>query len=314
MTIILAADVGGTKTILGLYTFENNKLLLQMQERYESSRFKSFSQVLQTFLSVAKLPIDIAVLACAGPIEKRKVKLTNLNWIINADDIERKFHIDRVELINDLQGIAYAVPEIPLQRLFSLNRNKPDTSGNKAILAPGTGLGMATLVHCRQEWHAVPSEGGHADFAPTDEIQTQLLAYLARKGQVDIESVLSGQGILNIYYFLKKNGTNETKPTAEDISIAAIERKDKLSVKTMKVFVSILERTAANLALQSIATGGVYFAGGIIPKIIPLLKNFNKQFCHKGKMQRLLRKIPVFVVTDENAAVRGAAVYATMII
>ena len=185
MSIILAADIGGTKTILGLYTFENNKLLLQMHERYESSRFKSFNEVLQSFISISKVPIDTAVLACAGPIENRKVKLTNLKWTINADNIERKFHIDGVELINDLQAIACAVPEISQEKLFLLVKNEPNISGNKAILAPGTGLGMATLVRCCQEWHAVESEGGHADFAPADELQIQLLMHLAKKEQVE---------------------------------------------------------------------------------------------------------------------------------
>ncbi len=313
MTIILAADIGGTKTILALYTFENNKLLLQTLEKYESKRFNSFSAILKCFLSVVKIPVDIAVFACAGPIQDRSVKLTNLKWTINADNVERKFHIERVELINDLQGIAYAVPE--LSKLHQLNKNKPDL-GNKAVLAPGTGLGMATLVRCGQDWHAVPSEGGHADFAPTDELQTQLLVHLARKQHVDIESVLSGQGILNIYNFLKSMGEKETlrKPDAAAISTAAIERKDALSIKTMEIFTCIFAQTAANLALQSIATGGIYLAGGIVPKILPLLGNFNKQFCHKGKMQHLLRKIPVFVVTDENAAVMGAAAYATKIL
>ncbi|MBI4016297.1 MAG: glucokinase [Candidatus Aenigmarchaeota archaeon] len=343
MTIILAGDVGGTKTILGIYTFVNNVLLLQVQEKYESSKFKSFNELLQSFLSVVKVRVDIAVFACAGPILDRSVHLTNLKWKINADNLEKKFCIDRVELINDLQGIACAVPELSKNKLFLLTMNASDISGNKAVLAPGTGLGMATLVKCRQEWHAVASEGGHADFAPVDELQIQLLLYLSKGQQCDIESVLSGQGILNIYNFLKKmevipkcinNGNflhfgsiaNLTKPlpksmrfaiketlrnpTAADISAAAIAKNDELSMKTMEVFVSILARTASNLALKSFATGGVYLAGGIVPKILPLLKNFSKQFCHKGKMQHLLKKIPVFVVMDERAALMGAALYA----
>lgn len=311
--IILAADVGGTKTVLGLYTYTNHSLILQASERYDSKRFNSFSDVLQSFLGAVKTPVNIAVFACAGPVQDNTVKFTNLPWKISARAVEKRFNIDRVELINDLQGIAYAVPECA--KLLALTKNKPDL-GNKVVLAPGTGLGMATLVRCGQEWHAVPSEGGHADFAPVDELQTRLLIHLVRKGQVDIESVLSGKGILNVYNFLKSMELKEMlrKPTAEDISAAALAKKDALSMKTMEVFTSVLARTASNLALNSFATGGVYIAGGIVPKIIPLLGKFMQQFKQNRVMRGFLGKIPVFVIMDHDIAVFGAARYACTLI
>lgn len=319
MAILLAADIGGTWTRLALYTYTDHSLRVQVQERYESKKFRTFSGVLKSFLAVAKMPVDTAVFACAGPIQDNTVRITNLPWNFSGKGLERQFHIDRVVLINDVQAVAHAIPD--LGKLENLTRNKPDPAGNKAILAPGTGLGMAVLVKCGAEWHAVPSEGGHADFAPVDPLQIQLLVHIAKKRRADIECVLSGPGIVNIYDALMRLGMKEspavhrqlrkTRDASAVITASALGGEDALCVKTMDIFVDILAQAAGNLVLQSLATGGVYLAGGIASQVLPLLgKKFVARFQHKPPMQDVLKKIPVFVVQDQNAGLMGAATVA----
>jgi glucokinase len=270
--------------------------------------------------------VEQAVFGVAGPVVAGEAKITNLPWTIKETNLAGTLDlpVDRIRLLNDLEAIAYAVPELTSGDVVTINKGDPaqGRDSHMAVIAPGTGLGEAILFHQEGHFHVLPSEGGHADFAPTNLIQIELLRYLlARFNRVSYERVCSGGlGIPNIYAFLKDSRPNEESPEiaqalaeADDptpvIVETAMQGECELCRAALNIFVSILGAEAGNLALKVMATGGIYLGGGIPPRIISKLKDgtFMAAFVNKGRFANLMTEIPVHVIVNDDAPLLGAA-------
>lgn len=319
--MLLAGDVGGTKTTLALYAHET-RLTPQYKATYRSADYDSLARITRRFLSQADQPVDKAVFGVAGPVVNHQVATTNLPWTMAEEDLRAELSIREVTLLNDLEATAYGVPHLPAEDLYALN-DAPAQPGTKAVLAPGTGLGEAVLYHQDDHFYVMPSEGGHTDFAPTTALELELLRHLMGKlGHVSYERVCSGRGIPNIYAFLKHNNFAEETPAmakalaeASDptpvIVEAAMKGECELSVGTLNTFVSILGAEAGNLTLKAMATGGLYLGGGIPPRIVSKLTDgtFMAAFVNKGRFAERLARVPVYVMMNPETALIGAACY-----
>jgi glucokinase len=319
--MMLAGDIGGTKTNLALYTPQGG-LVVQTQATFKSADYDSLEAVVEEFLTMTGAEVDRAVFGVAGPVVGGQSATTNLPWVIREADLQQAFGLRAVKLLNDLEATAYGVPQLSPADLFQLN-DAPPRSGTKVVVAPGTGLGEAVLFYQDGHHHVIPSEGGHAGFAPTNLLEIRLLRYLMGKfGHVSFERVCSGSGIPNIYAFLKKQRFAEELPemktvlkTAADpapiIVQKAMEGECELSIATLNTFVSILGAEAGNLALKVMAMSGVYLGGGIPPKILSKLKDgtFMASFVNKGRFAEMLAQIPVYVILNDKTALFGSACY-----
>ncbi|NOX63041.1 MAG: glucokinase [Chloroflexi bacterium] len=327
--MILAGDVGGTKTLLAIYVKKNNELQLALKQRFLSANYAGLEHILAEFLPQVReqgLTIERAAFGVAGPVFERHVKITNLPWIITLPRLQDALGLERVSLINDVQAIAYAAPHLEAGDLHTLHEGEPMPGGNIAIIAPGTGLGEAYLTWDGEQYHAYASEGGHADFGPTDALEIELLRYyLLRMDHVSYERFCSGSGLPNIYAFLRENRyamepdwLRKRLEEADDptpVIVEAALKEDpycELCSMTLSMFVSILAAEAGNLALKVNARGGVYLGGGAPPRILPALmhQRFMQSFLHKGRMADLLIRMPVHVITHPNPGLYGAALYA----
>jgi glucokinase len=325
-TFVLAGDIGGTKTNLGLFVKGKVRPVPKVIETFSSQNALDLEHIVQQFLEIHPVPVTHACFGIAGPVIKGKSKTTNLPWSISEDRIKKKFDFHHVRLVNDLTATAMAIPLLSKDELYPLNQAASIKEQNLALIAPGTGLGQAMLIYQNNRYLPVPSEGGHADFAPNNEAEMKLWRYLHQHyGHVSIERVVSGSGLVNIYNWLKDSGRfNEPEwlkqklkemDSAKAITEAALASKDPGCVETLNMFVSIFGAAAGNLALTGITTGGVYLGGGIPPKILSKLKEdiFMEAFTNKGRFKGFLEKIPVKVVLNDKAALIGAAYCATMV-
>lgn len=324
-TYVLAGDIGGTKTNLGLFFKSKKRPALKVIETFSSQNAPRLEHLIQQFLKIHPVRVSHACFGIPGPVENGKSKTTNLPWDISEDRIKKKFDFHHVRLVNDTTATATAIPLLNKDEVFPLNRKKSQKNRNIALIAPGTGLGIAFQIYENGRYVPMPSEGGHADFSPNTEAEMNLWRYLHRHyGHVSIERVVSGPGLVNIYDWLKDSGRfnepgwlkqqqKETNP-AGAITEAALAGKDSGCVEALNIFVSILGAVAGNLALTGITTGGVYLGGGIPPKILPKLKEdiFMEAFTNKGRFKGFLEKISVKVILNEKAALIGAAYCATM--
>jgi glucokinase len=328
---ILAGDIGGTKTILALFSDEKEGPRLIREETFPSRRYPDFGEVLKEFLGGEKRALRGACFGVAGPVLNGRSETTNLPWVVDAEGISRRFALPFVALLNDLEATAYGTLVLTERDCFILNKGEPESfpsesarRGNRAIIAAGTGLGEAILFWDGSGHRPSASEGGHADFAPRDPLQVALLEFLWKKYPgVSYERVLSGPGLLNVYDFLKEAGGEEppwlSKRMAEEdpsavISEMALGGKVDLCVKALDLFVSVYGAEAGNLALKALATGGVDVAGGIAPKILQKLRDgmFMKAFTDKGRFSSLLSRIPVRVILNEKTGLLGAAYYVSI--
>jgi len=324
---VLAGDVGGTKTTLGLFEAKKGIDGVLTETTFSSRDFPTFEAVVREFLKDGAASIECACFGVAGPVVGGEAKVTNLPWSVDERKISSELGVPSVRVINDLQATASAIPYLPQTNFRALNEAVGGRKGTTiAVIAPGTGLGEASLTwdapHGGYNVHA--SEGGHADFAPTDELQVGLLRHLmGQGGHVSYERVCSGLGIRNVHAYLLQ--VMSPTPASEEhrrrlekeedpvplMAEAAITRSPncEVCVKTFEVFVSVLGAEAGNLALRTLATGGVYLGGGIPPKILPLLADgrFMSSFRNKGKLTALASEIPVRVVLNQKAAFLGAA-------
>jgi glucokinase len=319
--MLLAGDIGGTKTNLALYA-SRGRLTVQAQSTFKSARYASLEAIVEEFLSETRAEVDRAVFGVAGPVIDGESTITNLPWMIREADLQQAFGLREVKLLNDLEATAYGVPHLSPSDLFQLN-DVPPQDGVKVVVAPGTGLGEAVLFFQDGDYHVIPSEGGHVDFAPTNLFEIRLLRHLMGKfGHVSVERICSGPGIPVIYAFLKKQRfapeTPEMKKAlkkADDpapvIVQTAMSGESELSIATLNTFVSILGSEAGNLALKVMAAGGVYLGGGIPPKILPKLKDgtFQAAFVNKGRFADTLARIPVYVILNDQTALFGSACY-----
>jgi len=323
--MLLAGDIGGTKTSLAVFASGDQLHDPLLQQKFPSGQYPSLEAIVLEFLKPLQWPIHSACFGVAGPVVGGRAEITNLPWQLDEGTLQEQLHIPSVRLVNDLAAIAHAIPTLTAGDLHTVNAGKPRPDGSIAVIAPGTGLGEAFLSRNGDQWMVHGSEGGHADFAPTTSRQIDLLRHLhERLGHVSCERVCSGLGIPNIYSFLKDTGfapepawLAEQLRSAEDqtpIIVNAAQNGSEanpLCVETVSMFVSILGSEAGNLALRVLATGGVFIAGGIAPRILDWLHDGNlmRPFLDKGRMSDLLVDVPVQVVTNRNVALLGAAAF-----
>jgi glucokinase len=318
---VLAGDIGGTNTrlILGARAGRGVKIL---DERvYPSRESRDLEGIVRRFVEeTGAAEIASACFGIAGPVREGVVRTTNLPWIVDASKIARDLAIRTVQLINDLEATAYGIAELGVADLAELAPGRPAATGNAAIIAAGTGLGEAGLYWDGREHAPFATEGGHASFSPTDEMEIDLLRHLTERfGHVSWERVLSGPGLHNIYLFLRDTGRGEEPEwLAEEIrdddpaaviSRVALQNRSSLCSFALDLFVSLYGSEAGNLALKTMATAGLYVGGGIAPKIIDRLRGpaFMKAFVAKGRFQTFLEAVPVRVILNDRTALLGAA-------
>ncbi|MGH7794951.1 MAG: glucokinase [Candidatus Binatia bacterium] len=321
--LVLAGDIGGTKTELAIFSAHGEKLRVESQQRFPSKRYSGLVPVLQDYLAGTRPAIDAACFGIAGAVVDGKVTTPNLPWMIDIEDICRALKLNAVTLLNDLEAAAYGIFSLENDEFFTLNEGIMRHAGNKALIAAGTGLGQAILHDDGRRFHPSASEGGHADFAPRNELEIELLRHLiGRFGHVSYERVVSGPGLFNIYRFLRDvRGLEEPKWLSErlagaddpSVEISKVGLADQAAIcsQALDLFVSVYGAEAGNLALRAKAVRGLYIGGGIAPKILDKLKNgtFMRAFVEKGRYTDLVKAVPVQVVLNEQAALRGAAYY-----
>jgi len=320
MGLVLAGDVGGTKTRLGIFKYGPKRPEPIVVQNYSSSGASSLEELIARFLEEHAYTATSACLGIAGPVVDGSVKTTNLPWSISEEAIKGRFGFPHVRLVNDLTATAYALTLFEDHDFFTLNVGKEDSRGNIGIVAPGTGLGVALIVARPGGFDAVASEGGHADFAPANDQQIGLWRYLRQEmDHVSVERVVSGPGLHSIYLWLRQESHEAAPPwlteklQREDpprvISDAALKNRDVVCREALEVFVSAFGAYAGNLALTAMTSAGIYLGGGISPKILPKLKEgtFMETFVAKGRFRELMSRIPVRVILNDEAALLGAA-------
>ncbi|MFI5273582.1 MAG: glucokinase [Ktedonobacterales bacterium] len=322
--MLLAGDIGGTKTTLAAYGTSADPRTPLVETTYPSGQYASLEDIVRAFAAQTRLQFDRASFGVAGPVFEGTASVTNLQWQLDERRLSAALGIPTVRLMNDLEAIAHAVPLLAAGDLHTLNAGAPSECAHTlAVIAPGTGLGEAFITRDGERLNIHPSEGGHCDFAPTDTLQDGLLAYLQRDEQhVSYERVCSGIGIPNIYAYLKASSAAdepawlvEQLAAADDLAPVIVQaaldeqRPSPLCVATVNTFVAVLGAEAGNLALKVLATGGVYIGGGIPPRILRFLEDprFLRAFKRKGRFGDLLARTPVHVILNPKVALLGAA-------
>ena len=322
--MILAGDIGGTKTNLALYKYNDGTLELQTQHQFVSQNYQNFTDVIQEFISSYNVKdIEAVCLGIAGPIINGVCKTTNLPWVIDSKELQKVCSTPKVRLLNDLEATAYGMLYLNEDEFVDINPSAQKTQGNKAVIAAGTGLGEAILFYDGQNYHPIGSEGGHCDFAPLNSLQDELLVWMRKRHpeHISVERLVSGIGIYTIYEFLKERNFKEESEMMIEISKANDKnamvtqcalKNDPLCLETMKVFVEIYGAEAGNLALKSLSLGGVYIGGGIAPKILPFLSDgtFLKAFAAKGRFKETLMNMQVKISLNQDTALLGAVHFA----
>lgn len=323
--MLLVGDIGGTKTNLAI--FDPRKPLRKplVEGAFPSAQYTSLGSLAHEFLGKHDISVTRASFGVAGPVVGGRATITNLPWVMDEQQLCKELHLKSVRLLNDLLATAYAVPYLQDKDLHTLNEGRRVPGGSLAVIAPGTGLGEAFLTWEETHYSAHPSEGGHTDFGPNNELETALLHYLSQRlDHVSYEHISSGMGLPNIYAFFKDTGRAEEPDwlaaklaEADDptpvIANTALDtsRSCPICQMTLATFVSILGAEVGNLALKVLATGGVYLGGGIPPRILSALEkgNFMKSFLHKGRLSHVLALMPVHVILNPKVGLLGAAHY-----
>jgi len=318
--IILAGDIGGTHSRIAYCNFEKGQLELLVEETYPSADYTGLDEIVGKFVASHGQTSTQACFGVAGPVHDGRVRITNLPWIVDAFRLEQGLALGPVTIINDLEAIAYSVDVLETSDFAILNEGDSKAVGNAAVIAAGTGLGEAGLYWDGTRHFPFACEGGHSDFAPTDELQDELLCQSrAQFGHVSWERLVCGPGLLNIYNFLRdvrhvqepdwlKLEMKQGDP-AGHVSKHGIDGTSALCVQALELFVSLYGSEAGNLALKIMATGGLYLGGGIAPKIVDKLRSpsFLTAFSTKGRMSDLLKAIPIRVILNDKAGLLGAA-------
>jgi len=318
--LILVGDIGGTSTRLAYFDTSDGKPVPVVEDRFSSRDAGSLDEIVACFSGSHGLKAERACFGIAGPVRQGKVRTPNLPWSVDAADLARDLGLGKVLLINDLEANAYGIDMLLPEDFAVLNPGRTDPAGTRAVVSAGTGLGEVLAYWDGSVHRPLPSEGGHADFAPRNELETELLLHLRTEhGRVSSERVISGPGLYNIYRFLRDaNHLPETPAVAKamrqgdrsaTIARAALAGECPLCDKALDLFVSLYGAEAGNVALRVLATGGIYLGGGIAPKIIERLKGpgFMQAFTAKGRLSPLLENVPVQVILNERTALLGAA-------
>ena len=323
--MILAGDVGGTKVHLALYDFAAGKLKPVRDERFPSQEYASLDAAVRAFLGDGKRDeIVAACFGCPGPVRNGRLKLTNLAWTLDEQDLEKSLGIEHVFLINDLEANGYGIPELAPQSIVTLHEGDKDAVGHRGLIAAGTGLGEALLIWDGKKHRPIPSEGGHCDFAARTDREIALLEYLRKtlKGRVSWERVVSGIGIQNIYAYLRDvekmdepdwlRERMKTEDPNAAIGQCAEDGSSPLCAETMATFAAAYGAETGNIALKVLAEGGMYVGGGIAPKSLKTLDagGFVQAFLDKGRLSPVLQATAVRVILDDTCALKGAAAYA----
>lgn len=319
--MILAGDIGATKTLLGVFNRTQKRPVASEVKSYPTGQFNGLPAIIEEFFAErgGQPRLDAACFGLAGPVIDQHAELTNVPWTVAAADVRHAFKLPAVELINDLEAMASAIPMLQSDELTSLQRGRPRPDGNSALIAPGTGLGEATIVNLGDGFKPVPSEGGHADFAARTDRELDLVRWLRHKyGRADLERVISGPGLMNIYHFTHGDTPCEAVGMLDTLPDApAIVSKSGMGgwcphcVESLDLLVEALGAAAGNLALRVLATAGVYLGGGIVPHIVPALQRgpFMQAFRDKPPMTELLTAVPVQVILNPQTALIGAAIH-----
>jgi len=319
--LLLAGDVGGTKTLVGLFERAAGRPRSLGVLTYPTAEYGSFTEILDAFARDIGRPLVVAAAAAgvAGPVVDARARLTNIDWDINADEISVFAKTARVKLVNDLEAMAASTDLLTRDEVVVLQEGLPHPHGNAVVIAAGTGLGEAYVHRVAGRLVPLPSEGGHGDFAARTDREIELLRALrAEYGRVEVEHVLSGPGLVNLHRFTHAGEacdqvadvTPDDRPAA--ISQAALEGRCPACMEALSMFVSAYGAEAGNLALRGVALAGVFVGGGIAPKILPALQDgrFIEAFRAKGLMSLLLEKVSVKVILSPEAGLLGAAIHA----
>lgn len=319
----LAADIGGTKTLLVSYKEKKKKLVEEKREKYVSQNYETLEAIIEGFLSDFQEPVDRACFGIAGPVKNQVAHATNLPWVVDAKKIGKRFSFQKCHLINDLEANAYGLNMIDAKDLLVINAGKEERGGNRALVSAGTGLGEAPIFYHKGEYVPSPSEGGHADFAPVNKEQMGLLSYLMDKfGHVSVERVLSGRGLINIYHYLLDEKIEKECSDVRDemrrddpakvITVHAEKRSCKACERALDMFIEIYGQEVGNFALKTLATGGIFVGGGIAAKLSKQLKkgSFLKSFINKGRFSDFLKEIPIKIILNPDTALMGSVFYA----
>ncbi|PCI89080.1 MAG: glucokinase [Hyphomicrobiales bacterium] len=317
----ILGDIGGTNTRLALAEGAKSELL--HIQYFENKDFENLDQIISKYLDILDLSkagsVTNAAIAVAGPIKGDQIELTNVDFGFSQTEYKQKFGFKRLNIINDFTALAYCLPHMTEDDLIQVGGGKVAENANKLVIGPGTGMGMAALIPCDipttdgsvyTHWHPIPSEAGHSTYSPNTEREFQLVRVLRKQYyRVSVERLISGVGIKTIYDTLAKiDGTAINDLTPSQISKLALDNEDELAVESLNLFCNILGRTAGDHCLHFSAFGGVYIAGGIIPKILPffLKSDFRKIFEKKGRMADLTRNVATNIITHKYPALIGA--------
>jgi len=321
--LILAGDIGGTKTNLALFGVAGNSLAILREQRYPSAGYPGLNAMLREFLGHDTPPVIAAGFGVPGVVSNGRAKPTNLTWGVDATEITQEFGIPHVAVLNDLEANAHGIAHLQASDFAIVQNGAIGSKGNRCVVSPGTGLGQAGLYWDGYKHHVWACEGGHADFAPRNELEIALLEYLIKQfGHVSAERVASGLGIENIYKFLRDTGRGKELTVVSEemkrsnigavISKYAKSGECPLCAKTLDIFVSCLGAEASNMALKTMSTGGVFLGGGIPTKLLSHIQSvaFLHAFNDKGRLTSLMENMPVLVILNDQAALLGAAYHA----
>lgn len=321
MSLVLAGDIGGTKTRLAMVSVNGTQVSIEREACFSSQSYLQFETLLGEFMTGYAAP-DFAAFGVAGPVQGRVVQTTNLPWRIDADALMAQFSFTHCALLNDLEATAYGLPALGAEDLLILQAGSADAAGNLAVIAAGTGLGEAGLFWDGKHHHPFATEGGHASFSPSSTLEFALLRHLQRQFRhVSWERIVSGMGLVSLHEFLREYRNCKVPDwLAEEINsgdaaavISNAAGRDELCAETMQLFVRLYGAEAGNLSLKIMSRGGLYLGGGIAPKILPRLQtgDFLESFLNKGRMRHLLEAMPVRVILNDRAALYGPALYAS---
>jgi len=325
--MILAGEIGATRTRLAAFESEGSRLQFVVEKIYMSQEHGGLPEILAQFIRAEGIPVDSACFGVAGPVRAGRSKISNLSWIIDARELAKQLKLSSVGLLNDMEAYAYGIDALESKDFITLSEGAQGADaaeGNQAVISARTGLGVAGLYWDGFRHHPFPCEGGHGDFAPRNQLQTELLAYLQKKfGHVSCERVLSGPGIKNIYEFLRDTRKAEEPawlrdqmkaapdPPALISQLAREEKAGKAPIcdQTLSIFVEIFGAETGNCALNFMSTGGMFIGGSIAAKNVPRMKDpvFMQSFLDKGRMEALLKDVPVKIVVNDDCGLIGAA-------
>jgi glucokinase len=322
-TMILAGEIGATRTRLAAFDSDGNTLNKVVEKIYMSQQETGLPDIISNFVKSEGIPVHSACFGVAGPVRGGRSKISNLAWTIDSAELATMLKLKSVGLINDLEAFAYGIDGLESKDFVTLSAGSEDAIGNRAVISARTGLGVAGLYWDGFRHHPFACEGGHSSFSPSNEMEIELLQYLHKKyGRVSCERVLSGPGIKNIYDFLRDTKKAEEPGWLKDqlatshdapalISQLALENKAAVCEQALSIFVGIYGSQTGDCALNFMSTGGIFIGGSIAAKIVPRMKDpiFMQSFLDKGRMRGLLQDMPVKIVLNDDSGILGAARY-----